>query len=178
MASGTPLTDEDRWDWLLTLRQASINVLSRPAASSHHKTPRGVVVTCSALKKAYRNVLRGHPAPLSPGHKHDDIAYGLEEKLDGHWNDDVSASTQEAVNHVKTHFLYLSAPEEVLIKRVGGREGHYMGVDMVKSQLESLEVPSGEEEDCLRVDVSQPAEKVEEQAVRIIQGRMDEVEKS
>lgn len=85
---------------------------------------------------------------------------------------------QEAVNHVKTHFLYLSAPEEVLIQRVGGREGHYMGVDMVKSQLESLEVPNGEEEDCLKVDVSPSADEVERRAVEIIGGRMDEVEKS
>lgn len=176
MASGTPLTDEDRWDWLLTLRQASINALSRTSSSSTHKPPRGVVVTCSALKKSYRDVLRGHPAPISPSYRPDGVAYGLEGKLNGHWNDDVTASA--AAHHIKTHFLYLSAPEEVLIERVGGREGHYMGANMVKSQLESLEVPNGDEEDCLKVDVSPSAEEVERRAVDIITERMDEVERS
>ena len=174
MASGTPLTDEDRWDWLLTLRQASINALSKPSPDSHQKTPRGVVVTCSALKKSYRNVLRGHPAPLSPGHRPNAVGYAMDEKLNGKWNEDVSA--MEEGKHIKTHFLYLSAPEEVLIQRVGGREGHYMGANMVRSQLESLEVPNGDEEDCLKLDVSAAAHEVEAVATRVIKERMDEVE--
>ncbi|MDO5693103.1 MAG: gluconokinase [Pseudomonadota bacterium] len=46
MANGIALTDEDRADWLTTL---SAEVLARPA---------GVVLTCSALKRAYRERLR------------------------------------------------------------------------------------------------------------------------
>lgn len=176
MANGIPLTDEDRWDWLLTLRQASINTLSRSSPESHQNTLRGMVVTCSALKKSYRDVLRGHPAPLSPGHKPDTVSDGLEERLGGHWNDDVVES--EKNHHIRTHFLYLSAPEEVLIKRVGGREGHYMGANMVKSQLRTLQVPGDDEMDCLKLDVSPSAEEVEEEAVRIIEERMDDVEQT
>lgn len=49
MAAGTPLTDEDRRDWLNTLAE----VLAGAAARGH-----GVVVSCSALKRAYRDRLR------------------------------------------------------------------------------------------------------------------------
>ena len=50
MASGVPLTDEDRAQWLDSL--AARIVESKQAG-------RGLVITCSALKRAYRNVLRG-----------------------------------------------------------------------------------------------------------------------
>jgi carbohydrate kinase (thermoresistant glucokinase family) len=46
MASGTPLTDEDRWPWLAALRQAM-------RGEDH------VVVACSALRRSYRDALRG-----------------------------------------------------------------------------------------------------------------------
>jgi gluconokinase len=49
MAAGIPLTDADRWDWLILLRQQSIAQLN--AAN-------GVVLTCSALKRKYRDVIR------------------------------------------------------------------------------------------------------------------------
>jgi gluconokinase len=46
MASGTPLTDEDRAPWLASLRDW-INA-----------APGDVVLTCSALRRRYRDVLR------------------------------------------------------------------------------------------------------------------------
>lgn len=49
MASGTPLTDEDRWPWLAALADWT---------AGQRRTGRGTVVTCSALKRAYRDVLR------------------------------------------------------------------------------------------------------------------------
>lgn len=49
MRSGTPLTDDDRRDWLATLAE----VLAGAAARGH-----GVVVSCSALKRRYRDQLR------------------------------------------------------------------------------------------------------------------------
>jgi len=49
MASGTPLTDADRWPWL----QTCANYLAVNVATG---TP--VVLGCSALKKVYRDVLR------------------------------------------------------------------------------------------------------------------------
>lgn len=50
MASGQPLTDADRWDWLTRLREEAL----KQVAAGHD----GVVVTCSALKRKYRDVIR------------------------------------------------------------------------------------------------------------------------
>ncbi len=49
MASGIPLTDQDRADWLRSLA-------NRLRGARHAK--RGLVLTCSALKRSYRDVLR------------------------------------------------------------------------------------------------------------------------
>ncbi|MUK00963.1 AAA family ATPase [Vibrio cholerae] len=48
MTSGTPLTDEDRWPWLESMR----NWMTAQAQSG-----RSTVVTCSALRRSYRDVL-------------------------------------------------------------------------------------------------------------------------
>ncbi|KAJ5133662.1 gluconokinase [Penicillium atrosanguineum] len=57
MGNGIPLTDEDRWDWLISLRKAAIDALS-PSESNNFHRPAGVVVACSALKQKYRDVMR------------------------------------------------------------------------------------------------------------------------
>lgn len=50
MASGQPLTDEDRWPWLALI-----------AEWIREHTTHGLpgIITCSALKRSYRDVLRG-----------------------------------------------------------------------------------------------------------------------
>jgi carbohydrate kinase (thermoresistant glucokinase family) len=63
MASGTPLTDEDRQGWL----QA---VAARLAAAEHT----GVVVSCSALKRSYRSLLRAAAPDLRLVHLHGSAA--------------------------------------------------------------------------------------------------------
>ena len=56
MADGQPLNDADRWDWLITLREEAVAaLLARPAWPARHA---GVILTCSALKRKYRDVLR------------------------------------------------------------------------------------------------------------------------
>lgn len=50
MTNGQPLNDADRWDWLILLREQSLKALEAGAT--------GVVLTCSALKRKYRDVLR------------------------------------------------------------------------------------------------------------------------
>jgi gluconokinase len=53
MASGHPLTDEDRWPWLRTIGDW---------LSAHESAGRSAVVTCSALRRVYRDLLReGRP---------------------------------------------------------------------------------------------------------------------
>ncbi len=48
MASGTPLTDADRWPWLKTLSKAIDQWL---------RAERGAILGCSALKQSYRDIL-------------------------------------------------------------------------------------------------------------------------
>jgi gluconokinase len=56
MSAGTPLTDEDRWPWLRSIG----DWMSEEIAAG-----RSAVVTCSALRRAYRDLLReGRPEVL------------------------------------------------------------------------------------------------------------------
>ena len=50
MASGTPLTDEDRWPWLDTVADWIVE---------HTTSGLPGIITCSALKRVYRDKLRG-----------------------------------------------------------------------------------------------------------------------
>jgi gluconokinase len=54
MAAGVPLTDDDRWPWLR-------RIADRIGAAE--RAGENLVVTCSALRRAYRDLLRdGHPS--------------------------------------------------------------------------------------------------------------------
>ncbi|HEY5303420.1 MAG TPA: gluconokinase [Acidimicrobiales bacterium] len=55
MASGHPLTDDDRLPWLNTVGQHVVDT---------ERQARGIVVACSALKRCYRDILR-HYDPAS-----------------------------------------------------------------------------------------------------------------
>lgn len=138
MSSGEPLTDADRWDWLTQLREAATDTLSSPSVSSDDPTPpSGVVVTCSALKSKYRDVIRVASSTPSPPEAHN------------------TYHQQQAQVHgsVHVHFVYLRADEQTLLDRVAQRQGHYMKSDMVKSQLAMLEEPNATTEpDMLSID--------------------------
>ena len=78
MAVGTPLTDDDRADWLAALAQR----LSQAAAAGH-----GLVVSCSALKRRYRDVLRRGAPDLRFVHLQGSLAV-LRQRMDerrGHY---------------------------------------------------------------------------------------------
>jgi carbohydrate kinase (thermoresistant glucokinase family) len=49
MSAGHPLTDDMRWPWLATLAQAAVSAAQRAG---------GAVVSCSALKQSYRELLQ------------------------------------------------------------------------------------------------------------------------
>jgi gluconokinase len=54
MRAGQPLDDDDRWPWLRSLAAW---------IGDHERAGTSVVVTCSALKRVYRDLLRdGHPS--------------------------------------------------------------------------------------------------------------------
>lgn len=121
MRQGEPLTDEDRHDWLEALRDHE-SVQTPPGKPPH------LVMTCSALKKKYRDVLREGAA--------------------------------NAVN-LQIRFVFLDAPEEVLVKRATERKGHYAGPNLVHSQFRDLERPGPGEDDVITVDVNRPMEETE-----------------
>lgn len=98
MAAGTPLTDEDRWPWL-------DRIGAEIAAAQREGT--AVIVTCSALKRSYRDRLR-------------------------------------AAAGGSLAFVYLEGSFELLKQRMAARTGHFMPVSLLESQLQTLEVPTGE----------------------------------
>jgi gluconokinase len=63
MSAGQPLTDDDRWPWLDAIGAH---------LAAHRAT--GCVVTCSALKRAYRDRLRTAAPGLRFVHLHGDVA--------------------------------------------------------------------------------------------------------
>lgn len=133
MGNGIPLTDQDRWDWLIALREEALRVL---------QTSNSVIVTCSALKHKYRDVMRianyEHPS-------------------------------------VQVHFLYLKLDEETMYERLAARKGHYMKLEMMKSQIAALEEPD-EEWDVLRVDVKGDQERVSKNALEVVRTKLKEYE--
>jgi gluconokinase len=133
MHDNIPLTDADRWDWLIKLRTEAVHRISSGS--------QGVVVTCSALKRKYRDEFR-----VAPSYFHG----------------------------VLVHFIYLHAPEEVLVARVGARKGHYMPASMVHSQFGILEKPGQDEKDVISVDVSGTMEEVEREALAKIRKAVEE----
>lgn len=97
MSAGIPLTDEDRWPWL--------DLVGAELRQGYEAG--GVVISCSALKKSYRDRLRtACGGPLA--------------------------------------FVFLEGSVELLTRRMGARKGHFMPLSLLKTQLDTLEVPTGE----------------------------------
>jgi carbohydrate kinase (thermoresistant glucokinase family) len=51
MSTSTPLSDEDRWLWLETIKATALIQLTKEKGAN-------IIVTCSALKRVYREELR------------------------------------------------------------------------------------------------------------------------
>lgn len=49
------------------------------------------------------------------------------------------------VSNLQLKFVFLHTTYEELMQRVGHRQGHYMKLDMVKSQFDIMEIPQGDE---------------------------------
>jgi carbohydrate kinase (thermoresistant glucokinase family) len=71
MAAGIALTDELRRDWLLTLADM---------LGQAHAAQRSLVLSCSALKHSYRDLLRSHTPGLRFVHLHGAVA-SLEQRM-------------------------------------------------------------------------------------------------
>lgn len=143
MSAGQPLTDEDRLPWLHAIRRTGIQTCRKEFDDNKvTSTDDGglgrptVVIACSALKKKYRNVLRGtaetvdEPEVSNPAK----IALTRQPKL-------------------RTAFVYCKGSPELLQKRISERKGHFMKPDMLASQLATLEDPE-KEGGVVTVDIS------------------------
>ncbi|WLQ07438.1 gluconokinase [Arthrobacter oryzae] len=113
MNAGTPLQDEDRWPWLESIRDWMT------AQATEGKS---TVLTCSALKHSYRELL------------------------------------SEAEG--KVVFIHLNGDPALLGERMRGREGHFMPVTLLPSQLATLEPLTPEElaAGSLRLDITRTPE--------------------
>ncbi|WP_045879098.1 gluconokinase [Pseudofrankia sp. DC12] len=132
MAAGHPLTDLDRWPWLLRVR-----------GWIHDQIEAGEpgVITCSALRRGYRDVLRGQAVDGAGIPAGADAAAG-------------AGSGSEL-------FVYLRGSREVIGQRLATRHGHFMPSALLDSQFATLEEP-GPDENQLTVDIGpEPAEIVQ-----------------
>jgi gluconokinase len=108
----------------------------------HHKadeglrksSPPGVVISCSSLKKYYRDMLRGTYSPEVPGNK--DLKVEVKTNTP-------SPETSTTPN-LATYFVFLEGSRDVLLDRMTKRQDHYMKANMLDSQLATLEDPKGE----------------------------------
>ncbi|MDC7716577.1 gluconokinase [Vogesella sp. DC21W] len=108
MEAGIPLTDDDRGQWLQALRSQ----LQQAQVAGE-----GVVLSCSALKRRYRDLLR-------------DGCPGLA-------------------------FVYLKGERALIEARMRARQGHFMPLALIDSQLADLEPPQAEE-GAIEVDIRLP----------------------
>ena len=121
MSKGIPLTDEDRWPWLEKIGEEISASLSKGE---------GIAVSCSALKRIYRERLR----TAAGGH---------------------------------LYFIYLDGSKELLTKRMGERKGHFMPASLLESQLQTLEVPTGEP-GVVTVDIDDTIEGIVEAGIKAL----------
>ncbi|KAJ3091741.1 hypothetical protein HK102_013576 [Quaeritorhiza haematococci] len=137
--SEKPLTDEDRWPWLETL--CALIWSSSRSSTPDDAANELVILACSALKRAYRDVLRRNPHNST-----NDPQVGKDN------SSKASDSLGGPQSDRRITFIYLHAPKEVVLKRLEDREGHYMKAQMLDSQFEALEEPDPQvEEDVVWV---------------------------
>ncbi|KAI5124236.1 hypothetical protein M0805_005085 [Coniferiporia weirii] len=127
MSRGVPLTDEDRQPWLARVRAEAVRTCEQQRADADYSGRRGIVVGCSALKRAYRDVLRGHSLE-SGSESGDTLATG-------------GGGGAAAPSALPTYFVHIRGTREALLQRMQKRKGHFMKANMLDSQLATLDPP-------------------------------------
>ncbi len=122
MRAGIALNDAQRRDWLQALADH---------LAAAHDEGRPLVVSCSALKRVYRDLLRTGAPDL--------------------------------------HLVHLHGTREVLATRSAQREGHYMPVSLLDSQIATLE-PPGADENVLTFDVTQAPQEIVQLTMAALNG--------
>ncbi len=57
-------------------------------------------------------------------------------------------------------FVFLDGDSELIRKRMSERTGHFMQLDLLASQLQTLERPTTDERDTVRVSIDQPVQAI------------------
>jgi gluconokinase len=125
MAAGIPLEDSDRWPWLDRIGTE---------LEAAKQTGRGIVISCSALKKIYRERLR-------------------------------------AAAGGRLWFVFLKGDKALLLERMSKRQGHFMPVALLESQLKTLENPSAEAH-VITIDIRGPRNDVIARTVSEVEQRV------
>lgn len=172
MSRGIALTDADREPWLALIRSTADRICENKerdpsSAPEGLDEVNGVVIACSALKKRYRDILRGkseksHKPPSAddlpkdhPITEHTGIEISSQEDLK---KEEQQELERAASKELRTFFVFMRGTKEVLEDRMKKRQNHFMKVDMLNSQLNTLEDPTGEE-GVVVVNLEEPAKK-------------------
>ncbi|PAV19069.1 carbohydrate kinase [Pyrrhoderma noxium] len=114
------------------------------ALKALHRPCKGVVVGCSALKRHYRDTLRGLHARSSEeqestlnGVTSDNASSDANSKIER----DLGPETQSELE-LPTYFVFISGTREALLERISQRKGHFFKSSMLDSQLSTLEPPN------------------------------------
>jgi carbohydrate kinase (thermoresistant glucokinase family) len=110
MSSGVPLNDEDRKPWLEKINEEI-------------QKQSGVVVSCSALKEVYREIL--------------------------------SRDIDELI------FIHLDGSFDLIYNRMQQRSNHFMPVELLKSQFDTLENPKN----AIVINIDQSMEDILKEAI-------------
>lgn len=123
MSRGEPLTDQDRFPWLLKLHEV---------IESERSSGADALVACSALKRLYRQILLHGSKALCP------------------FVDPDHQILPPAIP--KVFFLFMHGDYNLIHQRMVARRGHYMKENLLRSQFEDLEPPL-DDENVLVLDI-------------------------
>jgi carbohydrate kinase (thermoresistant glucokinase family) len=67
----------------------------------------------------------------------------------------------------EVRLVYLRGGRDLVATHLAGRSGHFMATNLMRSQIDTLEVPEPEE-DPLTVDVERPAAEIADEIIRLL----------
>ncbi|RDB16708.1 Gluconokinase [Hypsizygus marmoreus] len=176
MSAGEPLTDADREPWLRLIRETAVlmtgggrlrsrsgdeggneensydekekkdGVEGKAKETEKGEDRRGVVISSSALKRYYRDILRGEGElhmPLEEEREAVPIPGVGTSHSEGSSNSQTTPEVE--AEELRTFFVFIEGPGDVLMERMEKRPGHFMKASMLDSQLSTLESPVDEE---------------------------------
>lgn len=172
MSAGQPLTDADREPWLVRVRNEAYRAVNRGQG-------KGVVVACSALKRSYRDILRGERVTLEGGVQDEQDVISVARQDDSFTSVDAVPKSAHSAEHAakqpslhasRTFFVLAHGSRDVLLSRMQHRQNHFMKAGMLDSQLSTLEDPTiTGEQGIVRVSIEETTEVQVRQALGRLQ---------